>query len=310
MMIEDPSSTPGTAPVSDVLRAQLAQGSLVLETLAPIMQHLLASGAGTLFSEAMVARTRGMIAHLAEQLLTEQQPGEQEQRSELAAALFGRLAGQPELLVHCHARALEWYIGQQLKERGVVDPVLSPMLQSLIASQDAAIAELAMNALASQARFELQVRQMHYPLDELPRDQLAIALECLSKVSGDTDLVEKLQPARDDHSVRADLFDRLVQKIGTDGDDTLKLDCSGLPVFISAIGRATGQSRDSIAQTCDSRQSVRLALSLRAAGLSASETVRQLLQLNPDTTPPADLVAIEPAEASATLRAFDDGQGQ
>ncbi|MFN5779555.1 MAG: hypothetical protein ACK44O_08785, partial [Novosphingobium sp.] len=55
--------------VEDVLRDELAQGDAVIGTIAPILRHLLANDDQSLFNDEVVARVRGMVDHLARQVL-------------------------------------------------------------------------------------------------------------------------------------------------------------------------------------------------------------------------------------------------
>ena len=55
--------------VESALREELAREDAVAGTIAPILGHLLASETNSLFSEEIVARVRGMLTNVAEQLL-------------------------------------------------------------------------------------------------------------------------------------------------------------------------------------------------------------------------------------------------
>ena len=57
-----------------------------------------------------------------------------------------------------------------------IDPVLTGLVQELIASQDSGVSALAMQALAAQSRFVQSQRRMELPLGELPGDLFHKAL--------------------------------------------------------------------------------------------------------------------------------------
>src|SRR6476619_2766290 len=145
------------APVEAVLRDELAQGDIVLGTVGPVLGHLLANHDHSLFSDEIVSRVRGMVGDLARQLLTAQaeaadgvNPRGYAERHR--ASLTEALLTDSRLTLHCHALALEWHLTTRLEARNAIDPVLSPLLQSLVASDDTGTASTAMAALAAQAR--------------------------------------------------------------------------------------------------------------------------------------------------------------
>ncbi|HSG32923.1 MAG TPA: hypothetical protein VLA37_00190, partial [Sphingomonadaceae bacterium] len=144
--------------VESTLRAGLARGDAVIGSLGPALRHLLASDDNSLFSDEIIARIRGMAESLAQQLLIAlaKANGTEDCRSLLVnhhTELTETLLANSSLLGHLHALALEWQLTQRIQQQNNVDPVLSPLLQSLIASSDAATASTAMAFLAAQARF-------------------------------------------------------------------------------------------------------------------------------------------------------------
>ena len=167
-------------PVEAVLRGELAQGDVVLGTIGPILGHLLANQDHSLFSDEIVARVSGMANHVARQLLSaEAEACESDDPKRFAVehadTLTGALVTSLPFLTHCHALSLEWQLARRLEERSGIDPVLSPLLQALIASDDAATASSAMAMLAAQARFMQQQRRMELPLGELPPELFHMA---------------------------------------------------------------------------------------------------------------------------------------
>ena len=158
-MGEDTMDLADGAIVEAILREELARESRALGSVVPVLRHLLASDGHRLVSDAILARVRGMLSDLAAQLIAAAAGRDPALR--LAAdsdpqprdALAEALAGDARLLAHCHALAAESQLAERLHQQSAIDPVLSPLLQELIASDEPVIAELAMATLAAQSRF-------------------------------------------------------------------------------------------------------------------------------------------------------------
>ncbi|MGB3807978.1 MAG: hypothetical protein WA936_12325, partial [Erythrobacter sp.] len=73
--------------------------------------------------------------------------------------------------------------------------------------------------------------------------------------------------------------------------------------FASGIAAATQQPRDLIVLACHERQTVRLALGLRAAGQGDAAIGRQVSLLDPSDAVPAGIGAISPDRAASLLDA-------
>ena len=58
--------------VEQVLRDELVRGDAVIASARPVLRHLLASEDSALFSDEMIARVRGMVLDVAQQLLLAQ----------------------------------------------------------------------------------------------------------------------------------------------------------------------------------------------------------------------------------------------
>jgi hypothetical protein len=97
------------------------------------LRHLLVCGDQGLFGDDVLARLRAMLDDLAISwrwgLLTRAGAAE-------FSIADGTIAEVPGLLSHLHALALEWQMTQRLADRLGVDPVVSPLLQALIASTE------------------------------------------------------------------------------------------------------------------------------------------------------------------------------
>ena len=68
-MMEGAMSQFSTPTVESILQDELLQADDMIDSAGPILRHLLANNDHSMFSDEIVARVRGMIAHLARQLL-------------------------------------------------------------------------------------------------------------------------------------------------------------------------------------------------------------------------------------------------
>lgn len=290
-------------PVETRLRDALERGDAVLGTVAPVLRHLLASDDSGLFGDATLARVRGMIGDIARQLAAHlPEPRAQD-------VLNAALIDNPGFLTHLHALVLEWQLSELLQARLALDPVLSPLLQALIASADETTAALAMNFLAAQARFGQSQRRMRLPLTELPGDLLHAALVTMRSVAGIEPQSDSraaaaeaaLRSGYDEGRSRLGLLARLVTGMGAGAVAALSLPHAGVAIFLSALTIASGQDRDLTALAASETQRTRLALALRAAGLKSSAIECQLLALDPDAEMPVGLDRLEADRAAVLL---------
>lgn len=296
-MNEAAMTSSAEAPVEAVLREELAQGDLVLGTVGPVLGHLLANHDHSLFSDEIVSRVRGMIADLSGQMLLAQAEAADAAdprgfadrgRGPLTEALLtnGRL------VAHCHALALEWQLTARLESRNAIDPVLSPLLQALVASDDAPTASTAMAALAAQARYVQHQRRMELPLGELPADHFHQALATwLERVvpedaTAAIDAATKLRDDYDESAGRLGLLARLVHTMGAGALAALSISHAGAAIFLSALAAASNQDRDLAVIATNDGQLARLALSLRAAGLKPHAVEEQFLYIHPNVALP------------------------
>jgi hypothetical protein len=291
------------ATADAILRDELARETRALAAVVPVLQHLLASEAQHLLSDAVLARVRGMLGDLAAQLLAAQAGRDLALRMGHAAdpgtceALAERLAGDPALLAFCHGLAAESHLAERLARQQGLDPVLSPLLQELIASDIPAVAELAMNALAAQSRFIQSQRRMELALGELPAE----LFHALVAGHAGRDAWAALQAAYDEGTTRLGLLARLVGAMRRGAIAALALDHAGLALFASALAALGGQPREHAVLACHEGQGVRLALSLRAAGLAPDAIERQFLLLDAAAQFPRELAAIAPERARRLL---------
>ncbi|MEO0057822.1 MAG: hypothetical protein RIT17_1295, partial [Pseudomonadota bacterium] len=222
------------ATVELILRDELARESRVLGSVVPVLRHLLASEGQRLVNDAILARVRGMLSDLAAQLIAAGAGHDPSLRHPDGDASQGRdalaeaLAGDAALLAHCHALAAESQLAERLHQHHGIDPVLSPLLQELIASDEPVIAELAMSALAAQSRFIQSQRRMELPLGELPAELFHSLTASHVHDGGAT---RSLLAAYDEGAGRLGLLARLVSAMRRGAIAALALDHAGLALF-------------------------------------------------------------------------------
>lgn len=298
------------SPAETVLRDELARADRALAGAAPVLEHLLAGAGRSLLSDALVARVQGMLNDLASQFAMRLQALRD---PEVAADMDGveelarLLASDSAILKHLHAAAIEGALTQKLDQRGGMDPVLSPLLQELIASPDALVAETAMQALTAQSRFMQGQGRLQQPVLDLPPETLELALRIwVRSVPMEhepivTQAMRDLKLEYDEAKTRHALFARLVGSMRSGVVAALDLDHAGAALFISAIALRTGQTRDRVAMSCHEHQASRLAISLRAAGLEPDAIERQFVRLDPAGPLPTGLGGLSSEAARAMI---------
>lgn len=301
-------------PVESVLREELARGDLVAESAGPVLRHLLANDDSSLFGDEVVARVRGMVVDLADQLLLAlaeaTRVADYQEFAELRRdALSTLLMDNGAMLAHLHALALEWQLAERLQARVSIDPVLTPLMQSLIASQDPQTAAQAMSMLAAQARFIQQQRRMELPIVELPGDLFHVAVISMRGfVSASEDCAAAkaealLRETFDESSSRLGLASRILMGMGSGALSALSVAHSGVALFLTALGLASGQSRSAAMMATTEHQLARLALTLRAAGLKTPAIEEQFALIHPDVVLPEQFDELR-ADRAAALLAF------
>lgn len=301
-------------PVEDVLREDLSQADALIGSIAPILRHLLANDDHCVFSDEIIARVRGMMSDIAVQLLDEVAvaAGNPERRvhpPEAIQTLVSGFVAQPGILSHIHALALEWQLTERLQARQSLDPVLSPLLQALVASPEPGTASLAMALLAAQARFAQTQRRMQLPLGELPGDLLHAALLEMRHFDGEDQAAQACSAAAesvirgrfDESRSRMGLISRLVTGMGGDAAAALAVAHAGVGIFLTALALASGQDRDMAVLATNEGQLARLALALRAAGLKPALVEEQFVALHPDVALPPGFDRLGADHAAALL---------
>jgi len=287
------------ATVEATLRDGLAQGDAVLSAAIPTLRRLLAYRDDALLNDEVVARARGMLHDLARQLLEGQ-----EERLGAADGLVAALAEDSTLLSHVHALAVEGRLAERLEAEAGIDPVLSPLLEELIAAGDEVLAGAAMAVMSAQASFMQNQRRMTLPIGELPADLFRSVVEAWRRTIGDPQAVEA-DPRRDvgEGSGRIDLLTRLVMRTGSNAPGALDVATAGLAVFATALALAAGQGREATVLSLATAQPARLLLALRAAGLTPAAVGAQFAIFHPDAGAPENVSGLRADRASAVLAA-------
>ncbi|MEL7218734.1 MAG: hypothetical protein AAGK01_09925, partial [Pseudomonadota bacterium] len=294
--------------VETVLRDALVRGDRALSGVTPVLAHLLASTGHSLVSDAVVARLRGMLAHLSVQLLAASCPNGEAIDPEILDRFADELSEDSAVLSHCYALAMEGYLSERLELRSQIDPILSPLLQELIASDQPAVAELAMASMAGQSRFIQSQRRMQMPLSELPAELFhSVLRRCEShcqryELSTESGAVLELKNGFDEGASRVGLLARLVSSMRGGAQVALDLEHAGLALFASALSTMTRQPRELAVLACHERQAARLALTLRAAGLGEGAIEKQFLIVEPAEGMPSGLDTVSPERAFALLK--------
>ena len=307
-MIDGAASRSDGASVETVMHQELARSDGMAETVIPILRHLLGNDSNSLFSDDILGRVRSMCEDLAEQMLDEVE-GEADREVE-TAQIAAELRESAPFLAHLHALALEWQLTERMESRFGLDPVLSPLVQALVASRDEGTQALAMKTLAAQARYCQAQRRMSLSLFELPGDYLHFALLCLQSVVEDRDAdgagsfakaQADIRARFDEGKTRIGLMTRLITGMGSGGIAALSLTHAGVAMFLSALAIGSGQDRDAATLATHDGQVARLALSLRAAGLKPDGIAEQFASLHPDLLLPEGFERIGADRAAAIL---------
>ena len=309
-----------TVPVEQILREELARGDVVISTTVPILRHLVANDDRALFSDEIVARVRGVISDLSRQLLfSVAEANGQDNRWDIAApihlSLCERLIALPELLGHVHSLAQEFQVANLLARRSDVDPVLPPLLETAMTSNDAARAALAMHVLAAQSRFSQYLRRMELPIVELPSALFGSVLLALRSVAGDeypdqVDMAEAaLRATFDGETRRLVLMEKFLSQVGENVQEALSFEYAGVALFATALSMLTRQDRAMAVLCLNERQTTRLAVALRAAGLPADVIEEQLLLLHPDHALPQAVGDLSERRAARILAEAFPGSG-
>lgn len=300
--------------VEVVLREELSRGDANAHSVLPVLRHLVSGQSNSVFSDEILARVRGMLDDLATAMLVELANATTSGvpvpvSAEDITALRASLMDNALLLGHLHGLALEWQLTDRFHGRLSIDPVVSPLLQKLIASPHGEQQELAMRLLAAQARWCQSQRRMKLPLTELPAELLHIALMTLKAHAGAHGLAlewvlvaeTRIRDRYDEGASRLGLAAQLILALGGGGEASLSVSRAGLCLFISALAHFSGQERDAMVVATHENHLARFALSLRAAGLRTRELEEEFQAFHPDVLLPEGFETIGPDDAAAML---------
>lgn len=299
----------------------LAAARGAVANVVPILRHLLRSDDNSIFSDEIVTRVRGLFLDVARQLVIAlaEAAGHAEPEGwahQAAGELAHGLADNPVFLEHFHTLALEWQWTARLERSCGVDPVLPPLVQARMASPDRQISAGAMDFLTAQARFCQNQRRMQLPLEELPKDLLHIALVTLRAhvgTDGKADsyalIAERSVRSRlDEARARLVRMDRLLDAMGEGAGAALAIDKAGVSLFLTALARGAGLSREAAIMATVDSQLPRLVLALRACGLAPGAIAATVLALHPAARLPDGCADISPADAAALLAQDGDAR--
>jgi hypothetical protein len=150
---------------------------------------------------------------------------------------------------------------------------------------------------------------MALPLGELPGDLLHDALRTIREEASDQESAvaaeRRLRDAYDESRGRLGLMTRLVMRLGKNAPRALDVGHAGLSLFATALAMASGQRRDLTVLSFSRRQSARLALAMRAAGLKQPAVEAQFLYLLPDVALPEGFDRLVAGRAAALLATAD-----
>lgn len=291
------------------LAAELARSTRSASGALPVLRHLLASDGPSLVNEAVVARVRGMLRDLAQQIYHGAAgaalPGD---HAAAVDAFAESLAADDALLAHVHILALEGQLADRFEQRLSLDPVLSPLLQELIASDDAVVADLAMTTLAAQARFVQCQRRMELPLAELPADLFRAVLRAGEGLPDPAHAARlaALVASYDEGATRLALLERLVTAMRRAVVASLAFDRAGLALFAQGMAALAGLPRAQAVLACHEGQAPRLALALRGAELDLAGIERQMLLISAAGPGVREAAALSPQQARDQLAASLD----
>ena len=317
-MTEPAAQIPLATDVETLLRGDLDQSDRALAGVAPVLSYLLASSGQSLISDDLLARMRGMLSDIAGQLLRIQEEatapfpfsGGDDQSHD---SLMVKLAANTRLLSHCFAVAVEAQLSEELELRLGLDQVLSPLMQELIASKDAKLAELAMAAMSAQARFVQARRRMGLSLNDLPADIFHSLMASWNEIAGSSAAAtrakgEALLRANYDESLgRTALLTRLVGALGGAARAALAVDHAGVALFVTSLAALSKQPRELAALSCHETQGTRLALALRSTDLSPERVIEQVAMLHPGAELPQEVASIAADRARGLLEESRSG---
>ena len=265
-------------------------------------------------SDETDARIYGMVRDVARQIAIAELAAEghrgiakadQDRTEKLASDLFR----VPEFIEFCFGQACEWRLSEDRTRPHGEDGINSPLLQALIASENARVAQTAMMTLAAQARFVRAKGRMALPVAELPAQLFVQVLECWKASShprrSDSAVrtEAKLRNAFDEGRRRLTLLSRLVAGLRDTAITLPRFDQMGIALFFSALATRTGYPRTELLVFANGYRTRQFCLALRAAGLDRNQILDTFEHLALATYGLADAMEIGSEEARSLLAA-------
>lgn len=211
------------------------------------------------------------------------------------------------LVEHLRADVIEWQLTQRLHDTLALDPVSSPVLQQLVVQPDHRAAATAF--LAAQMRWCQSHARMYMALADLPpavQGQVCAVIQALG--AGEPDLADRanalcadMRNAYDPAADREVCATQALEHMSLEFADALRVQEMGVAVFLTALARLTMQPRATVTGWTERAQAPRLAVALRAAGMSPGDIQQQLFAFHGDAGLGAGVAEIEPQQASAML---------
>lgn len=288
----------------------LAAADRLRATLPEQLQHRVALADPGLFDDEIIARTRGLLLHLTEQIAgskpVEHNAGVRDsdvryniRRDAILRDVFANEA----LLSYTHAATLEYVLTCRLSDEADLDPALSPLLQDLAGRPDQTLSQLATSAISLQSRFLTDMRRMQMPLRQLPGDLLHTAL-AIGRAHSDNTLLadaidQAVQVSYDEAATRLGLLGLIVNVPGFPALRGLRLEDAGTPLFLSSLSAASSLGYEDAVMLTTRQQILRLALVLRGTGCSPRAVNHDLFLLHEQVAAPA--IARMPRERALEL---------
>ena len=303
-----------------VLRDELVRADLALSGVAPVLAHMLVQSEAPHVTEAILAQVQGMLHDMSRQLIenaaSPDSPFDPVEMDQNIDALIERLAEDQHILRFCYVAAVEGRLAERFQQSHSIDPVLTPLLQELIASEEPESAELAMTTLAAQSRFMQHYQRMAMPLTELPADLFDAVLAMWQDFSQHNRIaltlqsLEDLRRSYDEAATRSALLERLASSMGRAEVVGLDVKHAGFALFATVLGRISGQARGLAVLSCLTDQYARFALGLRAGGHAESDIAVLFEIFHPERPVPSGLDQILPDQAQSIIRHSDAGNGR
>lgn len=304
-MNSDGSSFPGMGSGIDPVWDELARDQRDLAAVGPVLRHLVGGESNALFGDEPIARTRGMIESLADEL---SRHAGREPVPSVRDPLVRALVDVPALLGHAHALAMEAQIVARLAEQGI-DPVLPPLVQDRIGSPDPQMAALAMTLMAAQTRYVRRQQRMELAAGELPADLLHACLAAAEALFGPeaAGALALVRAGYDERRGRLGVMAQLGLGLGDDFGAALDPGQGGFSLFATALSLVTGQDRDAVVLAAANPRPLRLALMLALAGVEPAGREAAVLRLHPDLAVEPAWFTIDPHHAGDLLAAEHEG---